>query len=370
MATATGIAVAPPALATEPTDQMDEVDDQAQAIAHVAGKDSGRDILAIPLPITNPSLGTGVVVAAVAFYNPNRAPSPWISGGAAMKTSNGNWLLGGFHSMSLDDDGYRITAAAGAGKLVTDYYGIGPQAGDRDVAVKLDEKVVALRLQAQKRVLPALYAGLRLVYVHVDVTNGVAPPFPDQAIPPDQAKSGLMQLGPAVTYDTRDDSLNPRRGIYAHAEWLWSVKALGSDFTSRKLTAGASWYLPKGTNTVLALHAGVCAASRDAPFYDLCLYGQKNDLRGYKSGRYRDGASWALQAEVRQHLFGRVGGVAFGGIGGIAPRLGRLGESRILPAGGVGLRFQPSRKTNINLRLDLAVGKDSKAVYLGIAEAF
>ncbi|WP_395332214.1 BamA/TamA family outer membrane protein [Novosphingobium sp. BL-8H] len=359
------------AWAAEPGDQMDEVDDQAQAIAKVAGKDSGRDILAIPLPITNPSLGTGIVVAAVAFYNPNDAPSPWISGGAAMKTSNGNWLLGGFHSMSLDDDSYRITAAAGAGKLVTDYYGIGPEAGDRNVAVKLDETVVAVRMQAQKRVSPNLYAGLRLIYAMVDITNSdVTPPYPDQTIPADEAKSGIMQLGPAITYDTRDDTLNPRKGLYAHAEWLWSVKVLGGDFTSRKLTAGASWYMPRGTNTVLALHAGICAASNGAPFYDLCLYGQKNDLRGYKSGRYRDGASWALQGEVRQHLFWRVGGVAFAGIGGIAPGLGRIGDSKLLPAGGVGLRFQPSRKTNINLRLDLAVGKDSKAVYLGIAEAF
>lgn len=360
-----------PAHATEPTDQMDEVDDQAQAVATLAGKDSGRDILAIPLPITNPSLGTGIVVAAVAFYNPNGAPSPWISGGAAMKTSNGNWLVGGFHSMSLDHDLYRITAAAGAGKLVNDYYGIGPDAGDRNVATKLDDKIVAVRLQGQRRVLPGLYAGIRVLYVNVDASNSdAAPPYPDLVIPADQAKSSLVQLGPAVTYDTRDDTLNPRKGIYAHAEWLWSVKVLGGDYGSRKLTAGANWYRPYGRNTVLAFHAGICGASSGSPFYDLCLYGQKNDLRGYKSGRYRDGASWALQAEVRQHLFGRFGAVAFGGVGGIAPTLGRIGDSKILPAGGAGLRYQPSRKTNINLRLDLAFGRDSQGVYLGIAEAF
>ncbi|WP_395395569.1 BamA/TamA family outer membrane protein [Novosphingobium sp. BL-8A] len=365
------ISASVPAQAAEPTDQMDEVDEQAQAIATMAGKDSGRDVLAIPLPITNPSLGTGIVAAAVAFYNPNGAPSPWISGGAAMKTSNGNWLIGGFHSMSLDADRYRITAAAGAGKLVIDYYGIGPDAGDRNVATKLDNKIVAVRLQGQRRVAQALYVGIRALYVKVDASNAdSAPPYPDLVIPADEAKSSLVQLGPVVTYDTRDDTLNPRKGIYAHAEWLWSVKLLGGDFGSRKLTAGASWYLPRSRNTVLALHAGICGASGGSPFYDLCLYGQKNDLRGYKSGRYRDRASWAVQAEVRQHLFGRFGAVAFGGLGGTAPKLGRIGDSKLLPAGGAGLRYQPSRKTNINLRLDLAFGKDSRAIYLGIAEAF
>lgn len=363
------------ASAAGPNDQMDEIDEQATAVAEAAragtGKKGDKDVLAVPLPITSPVLGVGLVVAGVVFYNPNGAPSPWISGAAAMKTNNDNWLLGGFHSMSLADDRFRFTAAVGAGKLVTDYYGTGDAAGDRDVAAQLDEKTVALRLQPQMRVLPGLYAGVRALAMHVKVNPRDADPaFPDLAIPQDQRNSTLVQFGPAVTYDRRDDSLNPRQGAFLHAEWLWGIKALGSDYKGGKFTAGASVYVPSGTRTVWAFHAGLCDAAGDLPYFDLCLYGQKNDLRGYKAGRYRDGMSWALQAEWRRHLFGRVGMVAFGGIGGIAPSLAQLGRTDFLPAGGVGLRFQPSRATNINLRLDLAVGKDSQAVYLGIAEAF
>ncbi|WP_165912142.1 BamA/TamA family outer membrane protein [Novosphingobium sp. PhB165] len=370
------VCVSTPALADGPGDQIDDMDEQAEAVARaVSGKEapgkSGKDILAVPLPITNPTLGTGLVVAGVAFYNPNNAPSPWITGGAAMKTSNGNWLVGGFHSMSLDGDRYRLNAAVGAGDLVMDYYGIGPEAGDRNISTNLHQKIAVVRLQGQMRVAPGLYAGVRMFYASVDATQkDLDPTYPDLAIPPGQENTDLAQIGPVVTYDTRDNSLNPRHGVYAHAEWLLSLKVLGGDFTSRKLTAGVSWYVPSGSKTVWALHGGLCGASSGAPFYDLCLYGQKNDLRGYKTGRYRDRASWAMQVEWRRQLFGRFGAVAFGGIGGTAPRLDRLDDTKFLPAGGVGLRYQPSRKTNINLRLDLAVGRDSRAVYLGIAEAF
>ena len=83
----------------------------------------------------------------------------------------------------------------------------------------------------------------------------------------------------------------------------------------------------------------MCGVSTGGPFYDLCNYGQRGDLRGYEAGRYRDRALWALQAELRQHLFWRFGMVAFGGFGGTAPDIGHLGDAKSLPAAGAGLRF-------------------------------
>lgn len=100
------------------------------------------------------------------------------------------------------------------------------------------------------------------------------------------------------------------------------------------------------------------------------MYGASNDLRGYETGRYRDGATWAAQAELRQHLFWRLGAVVFAGIGGVAPKLGALDDSVILPSAGIGLRFQPSKETPVNLRVDYARGKDSHALYISVGEAF
>ena len=37
-----------------------------------------------------------------------------------------------------------------------------------------------------------------------------------------------------------------------------------------------------------------CATGQGAPFWDLCFYGQNNDLRGYAAGQYRDHAMATL----------------------------------------------------------------------------
>lgn len=365
-----------PARADETESSVTHLESQVE-IAARALEDSREsrkehDLLVFPLPISGPQLGTGLIAAGVAFYNPNAAPSPWITGAAAMKTSNGNWLLGGMHSMSLEDDRLRLSATGGTGKLVSNYYGIGAVAGDRDVKVDLREKVTTLQLQGQFRVIPHLYLGARFIYQSLDARQDASEVIPhaDLVLPADEANSQMVRIGPAFSYDTRDNPLNPHRGIYASATLLLGTGLLGGDFKANRLNATVSWYLPDGADRTWALHAGLCAASQASPYYALCQYGQNNDLRGYVTGRYRDRASWALQAEIRQHLFWRIGATVFAGMGGIAPALGRLDETHPLPAAGAGLRFQPLRTTDINLRLDFAVGRDSSALYVSMAEAF
>jgi hypothetical protein len=73
---------------------------------------------------------------------------------------------------------------------------------------------------------------------------------------------------------------------------------------------------------------------------------------------------------VRQHLFGRFGAVAFAGVGESMPSLTAFGDGKFLPAAGVGVRFQPSKQTPVNLRVDYAWGKNSHALYVSVGEAF
>ncbi len=372
--------LASPARAQDVESTSTQMENQVEIVAQAleteknatTSKAKDRDLLAFPLPISSPQLGTGLILAGVAFYNPNAAPSPWITGAAAMKTSNGNWMVGGMHSMSLGGDRLRLSATGGSGKLISNYYGIGPEAGDRDVKVEIREKVTSLQLQGQVRVAPRFYLGARFLYQSVDARQDdpEAIPYADLGLPANEADSQLVRVGPALSYDSRDNPLNPHAGLYASANLLMGTSLLGGDFHASRLNALVSAYLPHGAGRTFALHAGLCAASASSPYYALCQFGQNADLRGYVTGRYRDRASWALQGEVRQHLFGRLGATAFAGIGGIAPSLGRLGDTRWLPAAGAGLRYRPLRSTDINLRLDVAVGRDSSALYVGMAEAF
>lgn len=75
------------------------------------------------------------------------------------------------------------------------------------------------------------------------------------------------------------------------------------------------------------------------------------------------------QAEYRLRVWWRMGLVAFGGAGEIAPTFDQFAGGDILPSGGGGRRFQLTPRTPLNLRVDYAWGKNSSALYVSVDEA-
>lgn len=355
----------------EVRDELETLPRARSATEEPEPKAKKADLLVVPIPLTNPALGTGAMLTGVVFYNPNDAPQPWISGVGVMATSTGTKGAGAFHSMSLDHDRFRFLVFAGYADAKLKFYGIGADAGARGVHVDLEDKGLGGLAQAQVRLANHLYGGVRLEYLNVDSTAEIPHPnYPDLNLPPLELKSTLAMLGPSLTYDSRNSSLNPSRGSYVTAFWTFGSKFLGSDFSHDKLQVGANFYAPVTKTTVAAFRGSTCSVSKRVPFYDLCMYGQSGDLRGYEAGRYRDRFTWAFQGEFRQKLFGKFGAVAFGGVGGVAPSADQIGDSKVLPSVGAGLRYQASKSNNVNLRLDFAAGIDGHAVYFGIGEAF
>lgn len=331
-----------------------------------------RDILILPVPLSTPATGTGLVVGVVMFETPADSKMQRVTGAGVAYTSTGTRAIGALHTRTFDHDRIRMRALATYTDAELNFYGVGPEAGDRNDPIDLRQREFTVLLEGQVRVFTDGFAGVRLKYSDIRSTPQVPDPTdPDAVLLAPELKNTLSLLGPIVTYDTRDDSLNPRKGVLATANWMFGITALGSTFSQHKFQANANFYVPLGERTVIAARASMCGASQYRPIHNLCFFGSQNDLRGYEAGRYRDRASWAVQGELRQKLFGRFGGVVFAGVGGIAPSLGDvIGHTKFLPSAGIGVRYQPLRKTNINLRLDLAVGRDSTGVYFGIAEAF
>lgn len=339
--------------------------------------DSKPDLVIAPIPLSNPAMGTGLAGAAVLFYNPNKASQPWISGVGGGYTSTDSWGIGAFHSMSVAHDRVRVLGFAGYGVANLDFYGIGPDAGKEGTSIKLHDKAFAGLANAEVQIfrkgfLRHLYVGAKLFYLDIDSSVSIPiPSRPDLTPPTIERDSKVALIGPSFTFDSRNDSIAPRKGVYVTGSLIYGQDWLGSDFEYHKLGFAANAYFPITKTTVVGIRKQLCGVSNGAPYYDLCMFGQQGDLRGYETGRYRDGASWALQAEVRQHLFGRFGAVAFGGVGGIADSTGDiLKHSTVLASGGIGLRYLASRRAKVNLRADIAWGKDGAAFYFGIGEAF
>jgi hypothetical protein len=79
----------------------------------------------------------------------------------------------------------------------------------------------------------------------------------------------------------------------------------------------------------------------------------------------------ATQLEYRLALPKRLGLVAFGGVGEVIPGGNQLfRNTEFLPALGAGARFELSKQYHVNLRADIAQGKDGHTFSMGVGEAF
>jgi outer membrane protein assembly factor BamA len=336
---------------------------------NIAGAERHPSFVAMPIPMSDPAIGAGLGFAGMALYNQD-ADGPWITGLGGLYTDNGTWAVGIFHKAHFDDDRYRLTAALGYGNFNLDFYGIGSDAGSRNISIALNERGYFLLLDVLMRVRPHTYVGLRYRGLQVDTSlNRAQLPFPDLDIPQVQLQSTISALGLSAQYDTRDNQFAPSRGLLFNGTFLYAADAFGSDFEYPRAELAFNGYHAIG-ETVLAWRGSLCWSGDGTPFYDLCSFGTQNDLRGYSAGQFRDHAMFAVQAELRRHLFWRFGAVAFAGVGGVADDFTSFEQDHLLPAAGVGLRIEASRQYHVNLSIDYAVGDDSSAVYFYVGEAF
>lgn len=343
---------------------------QAEEPRSAADKEGGVSFVAMPVPVSNPALGNGLALTTIALYSPGRSPQPWITGAGGLYTDSDSWAAGVFQRAHLAGDKVRVTAGLGIGDFKLDFYGIGSGAGARDRSIPIDQRGGGGLAQVLFKVAPNLYVGPVYRGLRTRTSLNLSElPFPDLQIPEVELRSESSALGLAAEYDTRDAQFAPRKGVYATGQWIKASEALGSDFNYSRFELAANAYHALSAKSVVAGRISYCETSGHTPFYDLCLFGQNNDLRGYDAGRYRDHTMYAAQVEYRRDLFWRIGAVAFAGVGNVAPSFGEL-DGKLLPSAGVGLRFKASEQQRVNASIDFAFGEDSQAFYFYIGEAF
>ena len=381
--------------ANAPDGQGTTATTQAPAAADNGEGKNGEMVIA-PYPISSPALGKGVQWVAGYVFRLNKEDTvtpPSFFGTVGMYTGNGSWgvLLG--TSLHLKQDRLRVIAGAVDGNINFDFYGIGKVAGDRGLFLPININGKGFAAQTLFRIAKDLYIGprfqLRQLNARIDfsaITDrglpegaGNLPPDIVAAVPDDLLSTRTVAVGPHLQRDTRNDQFYPTRGTILNAGGDFFLKGLGSKFDYQVYQVRFEGYRSLSERQVLALGSIGCAAAGDrVPFYDLCLYGARNYVRGYSAGRFQDRRMWATQVEYRLRLpkllgigfTERFGVVGFGGIGWVGKQLSDMAFDELLPGGGAGLRFRLTKKYPINFRLDYGIGKVGHTVSMGVGEAF
>jgi hypothetical protein len=335
--------------------------------------DHRGSIVAAPLPIASPAVGTGVipVLAYIFPFSKNDKVSPPSTIGAGgLITNNGSRGFGVGGQLFMKENTYEVTAGYVHGDIRWDLYGPGVPSGTA-LKLPLKQSGHAFFGEALRRVGWKVFIGLRFwngdSFLALRPSSGDTP-----ALPPDLGiRTTLRALGIRLVRDTRPNHFYPTAGTKLEFTSDFFSQALGSkySFQSYKLYFNKYWSLSK--NQVLAYDLFVCDTSGKPPFYGNCMYGTHNELRGYTTGRYIDRHMVTTQLEYRLSLPKGFGVAGFGGIGEVIPGATQLFRSnQFLPAVGGGPRYELSRKYHLNVRTDVAKGKGSWTWSMGVGEAF
>jgi hypothetical protein len=163
--------------------------------------------------------------------------------------------------------------------------------------------------------------------------------------------------------------------MFVEAGFLSRKKEFGSNYDFSSMNLDARGFVPLSIDKRpirIAWQAVAISHDGQPPFQALASLGGRDLLRGYFLGRFRDRKLFALQTELRMPISEKWGVVAYGGAGHVAHDWQNLTTRAIKPAWGFGGRYRISSAQKVNLRLDLAWGRETPnpSVYLSLAEAF
>lgn len=327
-----------------------------------------------PLPISSPAIGTGIVPVLgyiFPFSTKDKVSPPSTIGAAGLITDNGSrgFAVGG--QLFFKENTYELTTGYVHGNVDYNFYGTGVAS---NLKLPLVQTGQAFFAEFLRRVGWKVFVGPRFItgrsFVTVVPNSGSTVPIPPEV----GLHDTLTSIGARVTRDTRPNHFYPLSGTFFTFTSDFFSQGLGSKYTFQSYRSEFDKYWSLSDKQVLAYDAYFCGTGGAPPFYGNCIYGTSNELRGYTAGQYFTRYSLATQLEYRLVLPKRFGLVIFGGLGGVIPGgsqpLQVAQTSHFLPSGGGGLRFELSKKYHVNLRADIAQGRDGHTFGMGVGEAF
>lgn len=329
------------------------------------------DFLAMPIPMANPTVGTGLGFNAMAMYSLGENAPPSATGVFGFYTDSDSWAAGLYQMVHSEDDIWRGLGAIGTVNLNVQFYGVGNDPGEENPGIPIGQDISFLYLQALRQAYGDFYVGIRGRSSQTVTTIRLGEIFPPEWDIPDPAlDSQITNIGPMMQWDSRDNTFTPVEGSLIEAVALFADESFASDFTYQLYTLEYSKFLSLSKDVVLAVRGTGCSAHGDAPFYDICLLGSDDKIRGYEAGEFRDSRMLTAQAEARWRFSDRWGSVAFLGGGWLAESFSDLSFGEALPSYGVGVRFLASEEHKVNVGIDYARGEDNDSWYFRIGEAF
>jgi len=331
--------------------------------------DEAYGFVPMVMPITEPAIGYGGGLGLIFIdrnepYQGETFRKPNIGGVGGLATENGTWAVFGAHSGSWLDGDLETLIGAAYGSINLDFYGIGDGPLNNH-PFSYNIKPLGGLFEGRYRLGSSpIRAGLRYGFGQIDASfdNGTVP----AQVRARELDSTVSGFTPTLTYDTRNNTFTPTRGVYAQAGVNLNRHAFGSDFNFEIVDLMLLYYIPIAPKLSLGLRTDASLSFDDVPFY-LRPY---INLRGVAAMRYVGEHMAEMELEARWQFWRRFSLVGFVGTGVAWNDLDRFDNRQNVVTGGVGFRYELARKYGLHMGIDVAFGPDQPAIYIQFGSAW
>lgn len=319
----------------------------------------------VPIPISNPTIGAGLVAGGAYFYGQTgeqkKVQPASVTAAAGFYTDSESFGYGIVQQNYWRENRWRSTAVIGGAELNLSLRADDGAGSSQKLTWFIDGKFAYAKIARQFA--GKWYAGI--LGRHVDVTQAIGGLTPQSSLDtdPDVRSTGI---GMSLEFDSRDMPINTFSGGHFNADFLFNDENLGSDNTYQSYSMSYSSYHELSSKWVLAWKVRGCVKDGAVPIWDACRF----DLRGFPVTDYLGKEALSGQIEARWRLSKRWGFVGFGGAGLMSRTLVELDNRDPVPSYGIGIRFMVLPAKRINLRVDYARSTDDDAIHVAVGEAF
>ena len=310
--------------------------------------------------ITEPAVGPGASLGLMFLHRsqedlgqPMESP-PGVSGLMGAYTTNDTWAVGGGHAGYWRDDRIRYRGGLGYASANLKYY---PDILFESIDFNLEGAGTMQEISFRVKDYD-LFLGAR--YVFAKTRAAIEIPLENIDIAPWEIDTRIGGLGALATYDSRDNTFTPNRGIWAGVTYIYYDELFGGDRTYQRLNAFALGFHPVTDNLYSALRLDGRFSFDRAPFYTLPYI----DLRGVPAMRYQGRYAVLAETEWRWDFTGRWSLDFFGGAGRTAPRRGDFSDGETAWNAGAGFRYLLARLFGLRAGCDVARGPEEWAFYI------
>jgi len=324
------------------------------------------DFVVVPIPISSPTFGTGLVAAGAYFYGQTeeqkKVQPASLTGLGGAYTDNESWAAAVAQQSYWDGNRWRLTAVAGFVDFSLTLATPDLPSGETEVAWgivgALFQATISRRLGDSR-----WYGGVIARYLAMD--QDIDSTLSDLNFDLGETLY-VAGLGLVAEFDRRNRPFNSQSGIYFKADAMFSTTSGDRDGSYQGYGADFRSYRSISDSVVLAWQIKGCSRSGNAPLWNACFI----NLRGFSITEYIGRHSAMGQAELRWNFHKRWGAAAFAGWGWAGNSFAEQGDDQNTPSYGVGGRFMVLPSQGINIRVDLAWSEDDEAIHLSVAEAF